>query len=254
MMLPQARGSRFSLCPGVVALPSGLLLLESSATLVAADAHFAYEDVIGGALPLWSTREIVALLLQSIQVHSARELVLLGDIIHGTIMSDGAAATVAGALDALREACAVTLIAGNHEGKSRGMRILGETFEVVDRDGWSLVHGDRDVHVHARAIVGHLHPSLSLGGTQSIRAFLAADRAIVVPALNPYSRGLDVLSSACARALGAFGPVGNEYSVVASDDEHVYPFGSLPQLRAALRKGAARRPAFPRYRRRLHPD
>lgn len=224
--------------------------MESCGALVAADAHFAYEDVIGGALPLWSTREIVAVLATAIAQVGASELILLGDVIHGSRMSEGAAEIVAAALDTLRTHCEVTLIAGNHEGRTRGVGVLGPTHERVERAGWALVHGDRDVQRESRAIVGHLHPSLGLGGGVSARAFLYADRAVVVPALNPYSRGLDVLSGACARALGAFGPAG-EYSIVVSDTEHVYPFGALSSVRDALRGRGA---GVHRFRRKLSPD
>ena len=70
------------LAPGVFALPGRLLWLEGSRALVAADAHLGYEDVIGGALPLWSTSEIAATLCRTAAELGAREIVLLGDALH----------------------------------------------------------------------------------------------------------------------------------------------------------------------------
>jgi metallophosphoesterase superfamily enzyme len=145
----------------------------------------------------------------------------------------------------------VTLVAGNHEGRSRGVAVLGETVESVERDGWTLVHGDDSAGTSGRRIVGHLHPSLPLAGNQSIPVFLLAPSLIVVPALTPYSRGLSVLSDACARAIEAFDAHARATVVVASGPDLVYPFGRLSSLRGALRgrpAGALARPY--RYRRR----
>lgn len=234
MIFPQQPASAAQLAPGALALPHGLLYLERAQTLVAADVHFAYEEVIGAALPLWSTEQSVLKLLRTVEETQARELVLLGDVIHGSRMSDGAARTVGGALERLRARCEVTVIAGNHEGRSRGVAVLGETFERVERDGWLLVHGDEPVAA-AKIIVGHLHPSIPLGGDHSMPAFLATPQAIVVPALTPYSRGLNVFSQACAVALRPFMQAKHDIAVVACSEEKVYPFGSLAELRALLR-------------------
>lgn len=248
MRAPQAASSDHRLFPGVRALGGGLLWLERARALVAADAHLAYEDVIGGALPLWSTASSLHGLLLAIARMQARELILLGDIIHGSRMSDGAAAAIARTLEMLRAECTVTLVAGNHEGRSRGFAVLGETEEAVERDGWILLHGDEPVSA-PRRIVGHLHPSLPLGNGANVPAFLAAPHLIVVPALTPYSPGLNVLSSSCTAALRAFGDT-NEFLVVAATEDRVYPFGALAALRATLRSGMpGPLPAYLRQRR-----
>ena len=229
-VLEFARGPQVELAPGAVALTHGVLWLERTRTLVAADAHLAYEEVIGGALPLWSTEESMHALLALARHTDAREIVLLGDVIHGSRLSEGAANAVGAALTRLREQCELTLIAGNHEGRSRGARVLGTTHEAIERDGWTLVHGDRPVTA-ARAIVGHLHPSVALGGGAHAPAFVASPRLIVVPALTPYSSGLNVLSRECTQALERFIKSTEACNVVVSTAERVYPFGSLEQLR-----------------------
>ncbi len=202
--------------------------------MVAADAHLAYEDVIGGALPLWSTAEIVARVMQTAQRNSAAEIVFLGDVVHGPRMNEGAARTVRAGLDRLRELCAVTLVAGNHEGRSRAFAVLGETVRSIVRDGWLLVHGDGTPELTRRSLIGHLHPSLHVSAGASVPAFVAGERLVVVPALNPYSAGLDVLSGDFAAALGRWNVTQGEAHVVASSAELVYPFGSLAVLRGAL--------------------
>lgn len=257
-MRAQAAADTFELFDGVFALPGGLIWLSRSRSLIAADAHLAYEDVIGGALPLWSTAESTHALLLAARRFDAREIVLLGDIIHGSRMSDGAAVAVQSALALLRGQCGVTLVAGNHEGRTRGAAVLGETEEAIERDGWILIHGDEPIAA-PRCIVGHLHPSLPLGGGSHVPVFLAAPHLIVVPALTPYSNGLNVLGSACAAALRAFAAAHRQddakaFAVVASTGERVYPFGLLHELRGALRPGNAGRPPPFVRRRRLKGD
>lgn len=249
MSAPQPASESFELVEGAVALPGGLLLLSRSRTLVAADAHFGYEDVIGGVLPLWSTTETTQMLLRAARRMQAREIVFLGDVIHSTRMSEGAAQAVNHAIELLRRECTVTLVAGNHEGRTRGAAILGETEDAVERDGWLLLHGDEPV-LGRRCIVGHLHPSLPLDVSHSVPVFLAAPHLIVVPALTPYSNGLNALSAECTHALREFGET-KDFTVVASTEDRVYPFGKRRDLQRAL---AGRREPFAptNARRHLH--
>jgi metallophosphoesterase superfamily enzyme len=238
------------LADGVVALPGGFAFLTASRVLVCADAHLGYEDVMGGgaALPLWSTTEIVASIALAARRHAAREIVFLGDAVHGTGLSEGAARAVAAALDLLRAQAHVTIVAGNHEGRTRGVAVLGATVEACERDGWTLLHGDKP-HPAARSMIGHLHPSLHLGGDTSAPAFLGSRALIVVPALTPYSAGLDVLGDACADALAPWGVARGDLHVVAATNERVFPFGTLSALRSAFR-APAREGAQPLRRRR----
>lgn len=235
MSIASAAAPDHEIVPGALALPHGLLLLRASASLIAADVHLGYEDVIGGALPLWSTAAIVRTIGEAIERTGARELVLLGDVVHSTNMSEGAARTVRAALDGLRTRCTVVPVAGNHEGRTRGRALLGDTCERLEREGWLLLHGDVPPLERARCIVGHLHPSLRLGAGASIPVVLGGERLIVAPALTPYSPGLDVRSGDCARAVGAFGVEIDGMLAVACGEDRVYPFGSVGRLRVATR-------------------
>jgi metallophosphoesterase superfamily enzyme len=238
MIRPQPPSATAHLADGVVAVPNGLVFLEEARALVCADAHFAYEDVMGGALPLWSTAEIATTIAIAAQRYAAREIVFLGDVIHGSRMSDGAARAVREALDGLRALATVTLVAGNHEGRTRGGAVLGATVEECERGGWLLVHGDKPTPLGTRTMIGHLHPSLHLGGGKSAPAFLGSRNLVVVPALNPYSSGLDVLSDDCIAALAPYAVARRDLHVVASGTDRVFPFGTLSALRGALRTRA----------------
>ena len=260
MMRPERACDAHPLADGVVALPGGFALLTASRVLLCADAHLGYEDVMGGgaALPLWSTVEIAAAVALAAQRHRAREIVFLGDAIHGAGLSEGAACAVGTALDALRAQARVTVVAGNHEGRTRGVAVLGPTVESCERDGWTLAHGDRPERrgsgVPARTIIGHLHPSLHLGGGMTAPAFLGSPAVVVVPALTPYSPGLDVTGEKCIAALAPWGVRRRDLTVVAATAERVFPFGALSALRGALHTTGDGGAAPLGRRRRLRPD
>lgn len=243
MILPAPAALSCDLAPGVRALPGGFAWLPGCGALVCADVHFAYEEVVGGALPLWSTAETAATIALAAARQGAREIVFLGDVLHGAALSPGAGSAVRDALAMLRACAQVTIVAGNHEGASRGRAHLGAVVETCERDGWLLLHGDRPPPPGARCVIGHLHPSLRLGGDAAVPAFLGAARLVVVPALTPYSPGLDVGSDAATRAVAPYGVRRGDLHVVAATAERVYPFGSLSGLRSALRA-----PAHPRAR------
>lgn len=230
MILPGEAASSYRIAPGVLACAPGLAFIESSASVVAADAHFAYEDVVGATLPMWSTLEGIALLAAAAARTKAREIIILGDIVHGPLMTRSAARAVSAGLDSLRAIAAVTLVAGNHEGRTRALDVLGPTHDSVERAGWTLLHGDRPQFAGARSMIGHLHPSIHLGGSASAPVFLAAAKFIAIPALTPYSRGLNITSRECAAALRRFGVDRAETEVVAATAELVYPFGNLADL------------------------
>jgi metallophosphoesterase superfamily enzyme len=250
-MPPAPAAESYPLADGVVALPGGFALLLAARTLVCADAHLGYEDVMGGgaALPLWSTAEITAAIAAAAGRHGVHEIVFLGDAIHGAALSEGAAREIRAELESLRGLARVTVVAGNHEGRTRGVAVLGETVESCERDGWTLLHGDRPEPARARTMIGHLHPSLRVGEGVTVPAFLAAPSLIVVPALTPYSSGLDVLGAPCRDALAPWGIGRGALQVVAATADRVFPFGSLGALAGSRGPSST---AFGR-RRRLRP-
>ena len=230
-----ARALSVALGGGAYALAGGLLWIEASASLVVADLHLGYEEAIGGALPLWSLDESLAALERAHAAHGARELILLGDVVHGVRLSDGAAARVLATMERLRKLCTLTIVAGNHEGRTRGAELLGDCVEEIERAGMLLHHGDRPRLSGVRHVIGHLHPSIALGGEQSVPAFLAAPEVIVLPAATPYSRGLNVLARDCRNAIGAYGARGDSTNAIAATATHCYPFGSIASLARATR-------------------
>jgi hypothetical protein len=253
---PAEAAESVALAAGVCGLAPGLAWLAQTRTLVVADAHLGYEEAVGGALPLWSTAESALTLRLAAQRAGAREIAFVGDVVHGSALSEGATRAIGALLASLREIAEVTLIAGNHEGRSRAAAVLGATVESAERDGWLLVHGDRPFPPGRRAIVGHLHPSLRLGAALTAPALLASEQIVVVPALTPYSPGLDVLSHDCANALRSWGVRRRDVDVVVASGGRLFPFGSLATLAARLgsERSAVGGRGAPGRRRRLESD
>ncbi len=73
----------------------------------------------------------------------------------------------------------------------------------------------------------------------------------MLPALTPYSPGLDVMSEACIGALRAWNVTRRDLHVVAATSERVFPFGTLSALRGALHASARGITQTSRFRRRL---
>ena len=236
---PARASESYILAEGGVALAAGVAWMPATRTLIAADAHLAYEEVVGGALPLWGTDELVARLTLAVRAAGAREIVFLGDIVHGPRMSEGAVRRVREALDQLRAEAEVTLVAGNHEGRSKAFAVLGATVANVERDGWLLVHGDGPAELGRRAIIGHLHPSLRLAAGATAPAFVGSEALVVLPALNPYSSGLDLLSEDFGNAIGLWNVRPRDAHAVVLGGDLLYPFGSLATLRDTLRLAPA---------------
>ena len=226
-MKASSRALSVSLGGGAHALPGGLLWIEPTASIVVADLHLGYEEAIGGALPLWSIDERLEMMERALVAREAHECILLGDVVHSVYLSEGAAAHVVAAMQRLRTICTLIVVAGNHEGRTRGTELLGDCVEEIERAGMLLAHGDRPRLSGARYVIGHLHPSIALGGEQSVSAFLAAPELIVLPAATPYSRGLNVLSRDCRSAIGAYGAQPGSTQIVASTATHCYPFGTI---------------------------
>ncbi|GAC1303599.1 MAG: hypothetical protein NVSMB21_02960 [Vulcanimicrobiaceae bacterium] len=78
-----------------------------------------------------------------------------------------------------------------------------------------------------------------MGGGATAPAFVASERLVCVPALTPYSSGLDVLCDDFARAIGGWAVTRRDAHVVAIGGDRVFPFGSLATLRTTLGRGAA---------------
>ncbi|MEO8353272.1 MAG: metallophosphoesterase [Chthoniobacteraceae bacterium] len=199
--------------------------LEESRTLVVADLHLGYawtHRVRGQLLPVENGDDPVARLGRLIEDYPARELVLLGDIVHGEVRG----AALEAEFRRLGELpLQLRLVAGNHDRQLAAW---------LDRCGFAwpleteihlgsnvLLHGegsddedvtDRIVSVGRAGgmhIIGHEHPAISISDGIASRArcpcFLVAPELLVLPAFSSWSAGSTIgtrpLLSPFARAV-----------------------------------------------------
>jgi metallophosphoesterase superfamily enzyme len=98
-------------------------------------------------------------------------------------------------------------------------------------DAESVRHARCEAHERGgRVFVGHIHPALSLddgtGGAAFVPAFVTARSFVCVPALSPYSRGLDVRGRVVREQLAAL--IGDdERGAAVVVDGRVMPVGNV---------------------------
>lgn len=164
--------------------------------LLIADLHLGKADIfrrLGIGLPSGGTAHDLARLDALFALTDARELWILGDVLHGPAHD----AAWRGLWAQWRERHASRLIValtGNHDralaGVPLGIELAGE---CVDEPPFALRHepvGDERLHV----IGGHIHPCVGLPGLGSRRwpAFWLREGLTVLPAFSAFTGGVAV--------------------------------------------------------------
>ena len=164
------------------------LWLAGLRALVVADLHWGYVEshrARGHLLPAWGDAEIAARLDALVADYAPAELVWLGDSLHALEGRTAAEAYLR------RSAVPVTIVTGNHDAGWNFARRNG----VLQRDGFTLHHGDRSPPIPAGTleIVGHFHPAVAWNdgaGTQlKLPALVASGRRLILPAFSPWAAG-----------------------------------------------------------------
>ncbi len=189
--------------PGRVAHCSGALLLEETGTLVIADAHLGYgwAQRRRGQLGPISDGGIADRLLAVVAELGPAELLFLGDTVHAPRPMAAERAFIEGVLRGLMAKTRVRIVEGNHDRAfRRDFSGLGLTVEPQWRQGGLLaLHGDKlrwELPEAEHYVLGHVHPAIGVrddaGAKKRIPAFLAGERATLIPAFSPFSSGLDI--------------------------------------------------------------
>ena len=164
--------------------------------LLIADLHLGKGDIFrraGIGLPRGGTAHDLARLDALFEATGARELWVLGDVLHGAA-HDAAWRTEWGHWRERNAAHRIAALAGNHDralpAAALGIELLGE---AVDEPPFALRHdptGDEPLHT----IGGHLHPCVALPGLGTRRwpAFWLRERMTVLPAFSAFAGGVGV--------------------------------------------------------------
>jgi metallophosphoesterase superfamily enzyme len=204
-------------------------------TAVVADLHLGYGRARrrrGEAVPCPGVAETLAPLRPALARHGIARLLVAGDLFEDVCCP----ALVYDFLDWLKGAGVelAAVVPGNHD------RGLTEDIPLpvcrggVEVGGWRVVHGDSELP-EGRLLHGHFHPWLRRGRV-SAPCFLVGARSVVLPALSPDARGVNVLGE----------PRWRRHRCCASAGDAVLDLGLVAHLGSRLRPGA--RPALSRKR------
>lgn len=154
-------GRRLELWPQRAAYDRGLGLL------LVADAHFGKAHTFrrhGLPVPAAAEGSMVRRLDQVLQATDARELVFLGDLLHGPWSQEPQALSALADWRARHQDVEVHLVRGNHDHQAGDPPAeLGIQVHQgpLRRGPWALVHEPEEV-ADAYALAGHIHPGVRL--------------------------------------------------------------------------------------------
>jgi DNA ligase-associated metallophosphoesterase len=181
----------------VTLLPEAALYWERTATLFVADVHLGKTDAFrraGIPLPSGTTHTDLSRLMQMIEAHTVRRVIVLGDLLHAYgALSAGVLASFA-AWRARHELLELMLVRGNHD-RATGDPPREWGFTVVD-PGYVIepfvLHHEPPTGVSGYfALCGHLHPGALLHGQGKQRmvrpCFWMRPGCAVLPAFGSFT-------------------------------------------------------------------
>jgi len=188
--------------PGRIAHPSGGLWLPSHRTLLLADVHLGYGWALrrrGQLGPVGDDR-VCRKLRDAVAELAPVHIVFLGDLVHAPNPAPAERAAIESIVAELAASAQVTIVLGNHD------RALERDFPSLPAEicrAWTApggdlvaVHGDREVPATPHAVIGHLHPALSVvdhaGASHRMPVFVAGPQLTLLPAFSPFAAGCDI--------------------------------------------------------------
>ncbi|MCY7354003.1 MAG: ligase-associated DNA damage response endonuclease PdeM [Lysobacter sp.] len=190
--------------------------------LLIADLHLGKSDVFrraGLALPSGGTAYDLQRLSTLLAHSGARELWVLGDMLHGAPI-DTRWREVWNRWHAELDGVRISVIAGNHD---RALAAAGLDIDLpgehVEDAPFLLCHAPQaDPVLHT--FCGHVHPAIALPGLRGHwPAFWMRDRLTVLPAFSGFTGGMRIV------------PVGNEQAMVCAHGEIVEVRGDCLRMK-----------------------
>ncbi len=191
-----------------------LIYIKSINAVACSDLHLGYEGVMaknGTFLPKANLRRIKGFVDDALEKSNAKNLILVGDIKNefSEIEADEFNELKELSEHVLEKGIKLTIIKGNHDtfidrlAKPLGITLFREYAEIGN---YFFFHGDEIPKPKSATclIMGHIHPAISLfnsvGTKEKLHCFLYGKtkngkELVVLPAMNYFSEGTDVLSS-----------------------------------------------------------
>jgi hypothetical protein len=230
---------------GLKLTPQKALIMDETAVI--SDLHLGIEQSMAGTIPRLQIKEIIASVLNLVELYGVKELVVAGDMKNEFSRNmpyewDDVEEFITKVSETVR----IRVLRGNHDNYlatilSKHGIALENYLKLGD---WVVVHGHVDVDNlkmagsdTTRFIIGHEHPSVKVRTgftTYSFPCFLRATKpekeVIVLPAFSTMVSGSDIISSESflSHLLRDFEE--NEIHIYAVEDR-VYYLGKLGDLR-----------------------
>ena len=182
--------------------------LPAQRALAVADLHLGYawaHRLCGQLMPLGSTDDMTARLVNLQADYQPETIVILGDIVHRAIPIPALEDELRALFAALSPLSELVFLIGNHDRELQ--RLLNDwRLPVRLRTSWTadpflLVHGDEPVptDTRLRVIMGHEHPAITIGDgvttSHKCPCFLVGKEVIVLPSFSSWAAGTDVRSN-----------------------------------------------------------
>jgi len=182
-------------------LPEKALYWPAQQALLIADVHFgkaaAYRK-LGQPVPQGTTSRNIAVLDELLAALPCRQLIFLGDFLHGPGSHASATLNVLAEWRARHSELPMTLIRGNHD-KRAGDPPLSLNIRVVPEPlllGPFALQHEPDPHPERHVLAGHVHPVYRLNGRgrQSLRlpCFRMGHEISLLPAFGAFTGGYQV--------------------------------------------------------------
>ncbi len=207
--------SRLELEPGLWLDAARAVWLEEARVLAVADLHLGYawaHRSQGQLLPVSAQEDSTERLLALLNRYPAREVVVLGDVVHRALDVPALHAELRWLALAVGDRVRLRLIGGNHDRQlAATLAAAGIALEITESISVGphlLLHGDgRDeaaaqAHLDAcaahggRVIFGHEHPSITLSDRVASNVkcpcFLTGPGALVLPAFSLWAAGTNI--------------------------------------------------------------
>lgn len=195
-MLIEAGGVRIEL------LAERAAWLPISETLLVADLHLGKAQSFrrsGLPVPAGTTAAMFARLDRLIERRAPRELIVLGDLLHGPLSQAGPAIDALAHWRARHTELAVRMVRGNHDASAGdppsacGIEVLSAPFLHT---GLALCHAPDEPTARFR-VAGHVHPVLRMRGRIDrlrVACFWLRPDALILPAFGEFTGGWPVIA------------------------------------------------------------
>jgi putative SbcD/Mre11-related phosphoesterase len=217
--------------------PLGIVRLGD--TVVAADLHLGFETFSVDLIRVQSKHLYNSLYAVWSTVGFSR-IVLNGDVKHSFGKQERDELREVGRfIKRVKDLADVVIVKGNHDNYIENVvsRLDVEVKQWMELDGWLITHGHKlcERDVEKGVIIGHEHPSVKIkdrvGVTFSFRTFILTRWShlplVVLPALNPYVYGSDVLSSHSFLSPFLQPDNVNNATLVLTDGQSLYEFDKM---------------------------